>query len=296
MNKRFEVWIDDSVKNIDEFKDDLRRYTEKFMVPYVRKVKILQNSSIKPGGAIYPSKTTKGYGTLGAFAYASDQSTGVPKKFIAGLTCQHVLETSECYIKSSSSNERTKLGSEIKPHADSNSTDGLAAVQIDKANLKVNPSLNIEWKKRNLKTTLHNGQGNLNGRMVYKKGATTDETEGTIIASEYGGTNGIVIKGTTENPFSEPGDSGSVVFRFPDNSAEDDTAEVISMVQGHALEEEVPFATMSFRLNDAIDAFERNKCVNLKLIWFPGFVALVLRKNASIIWSYGKQAHTFKNY
>ena len=271
MQKRLEVWLDPSLKYTTEFKDELKKDMEQFMETVIREVEIRNSVSIKPGGKIYPRESEPRWGTLGAFATASDvsgeSSTAGPS--IAGLTCQHVLQaSSRCYIDTENTPEKTELGSEIQPQTVAANMDGLAAVKIDQATVSQHCSLQMEWKNRSLRTTLHNGTGNLKDRIVYKKGATTGETEGTVLATTFGGRDGIVIKGTTETPFSKPGDSGSVVFRFPDNSADDDTAEVISMVQGEAIEtgEEEPLATMSFLLNDAIHDFKEKKSVSLQLI------------------------------
>ena len=281
----FEVWIDSSFKRTREFSKEMENLANEFQKPFIREVEITQSHAIEPGGPIYPNPTDVRYGTLGAFAKASKSE----KTFYAGLTCRHVTMRSEnkkSYIKTNNLAESTPLV-ELGPNIDSNTsddgvkdssaakrehfdanTDSLVAVQIEKE--KADKYCNLQLMKNNepFRSVLFEGDDSLNDQLVYKKGAKTNWTKGTIIASDFAGPCGIIIKGTKEEPFCEGGDSGSVVFRYLPNSAEDKTIEVISMVQGEASERDSKrvIGTMSFRLMDAIQHFTKNTRITLELI------------------------------
>ena len=216
-----------------------------------------------PGGRIYPNNDNDEYGTLGAFANANSPTR--KKTFIAGLTCRHVLmrsRSNKSFIDSSGT--RIHLGDNIEPSSSqTEARDSLAAVEIDRKTVQQHCSLDIIKDQRSLHLNLYEGNDDsLENQLVFKKGGSTGWTDGTIIASEMG-PGRILIEGL-EKAFCEPGDSGSIVYRYK-KSAEDDTLEAISMVQGVYEEKKKQIGAMSFRLKKAMQDFKEDTSITLTL-------------------------------
>lgn len=200
----------------------------------------------------------KSYGTLGGFV--------LDKKCDKyALTCSHVCRKGSIVFAAHNDSEEKRIGecifsSNLQSENKIATFSDVALVKIDGnvidgCNLSM---LNNYFHESNVKIYSEN-LSKIEKVFVYKIGATTSLTTGLILSSEYydnitdGRTELFVISDFGNVPFTEPGDSGSIVFTN-ENSSALDTINVIGVFWGEILLKPLPMKdskTMTFEENNA---------------------------------------------
>lgn len=200
----------------------------------------------------------KSYGTLGGFVLGKNCD-----KY--ALTCSHVCQKGSIVFAAHNDSEERKIGecvfsSNLQSKNKMTTFSDVALVKIggnviDMCNLSM---FNSYLHESNVKIYSEN-LSKIGKVFVYKIGATTSLTKGLISSSEYydnitdGRTELFVISDFADVPFTEPGDSGSIVFTN-ENSSALDTINVIGLFWGEILLNPLPMKdleTMTFQENIA---------------------------------------------
>lgn len=232
----FGIWRNSSLKvfvrkNTDEkrVKKELMKINSNFFEKFrleIEKRTLVQKQTLMQGDQIMSGLPPGGYhkGTLGGFVREVNN-----KRKIYALTCNHIfpLVDQPAYIDGFQG--LNKIGACIFTTKE-NSCD-FAAIEIaDSFADECDVAIRRDDKKR-VNARLYSESLENHG-IVFKIGATTDVTKGFIISSEFYDKlhhdNIFLVKGI-RGPFSEEGDSGSLVFSRP-RSAQQTYVNVFGMV------------------------------------------------------------------
>uniref|UniRef100_A0A8W8NZT4 Ig-like domain-containing protein n=1 Tax=Magallana gigas TaxID=29159 RepID=A0A8W8NZT4_MAGGI len=232
----FGIWRNSSLKvfvrkNTDEkrVKKELMKINNKFFEKFrleIEKRILLQKQTLMQGDQIMSGLPPDDYhkGTLGGFVREINN-----KRKIYALTCNHILPLLDQPAYIDGYQGLNKVGACVFTTKE-NSCD-FAAVEIaDSFTDECDVAIRRDDKKR-VNARLYTESLENHG-IVFKIGATTDVTKGFIISSEFYDKlhhdNIFLVKGIC-GPFSEEGDSGSLVFSRP-KSAQQTYVNVFGMV------------------------------------------------------------------
>ncbi|XP_062585278.1 uncharacterized protein LOC134246950 [Saccostrea cucullata] len=280
-SSNFRVFIEKSAE-IESLKSELYKLCPNFFNKMSLKIvsdKIKIQNYVEQGDKIYLNKKTDdtqfSYATVGALL----KDDGKDKVY--GLTCHHALtqENQHVYTLSPDTSKLSKVGECI--YSDKKPLHDFAVFQIDKD------------KERHCNTTFLNRMEdpcNVNiqqglipsNAVVHKKGATTNFTDGRILSSEFyyklfGDEQkmfpvSFLVSSLDpgDHPFSEQGDSGSVVFQH-DSSPDQTSVSALGLVTGGINDvrddssTEALNATVCLRLNTALFSPFRKEAIKLEI-------------------------------
>lgn len=206
-------------------------------------------------------------GTLGGFVRKNDD-----KRKIYGLTCNHIFPEEKQLAYTTALNDFTVIG-RCAFTTKENACDFAAIEMMDSFIDGCDVPVRRDDKK---KVNAQIYTGNLNNvGLVHKIGAATDVTSGRIISMEYYDKemdnhyrdNIFLVKGLN-GPFSEEGDSGSLVFCRP-NSVIQNHVNVLGMVFAQNIKtncdgDDDAFnvednLSICYRINTALELFKENQ-------------------------------------
>ena len=237
-------------------------------------------SSLAAGKALYVSRPNpnSGIGTIGAFVSLGNHT--------AALTCKHVVKQEENALQVKNGPQKSTFGSVIHM---SDKYD-FAVILVDNT-IREHVSFAIKHGNKTVSSSLKtNSDGRpplRNGEEVFKRGAITGQTRGTVIIFPYTlsdwpvelANKAVLVESIDEeNNFTEGGDSGSIVYRMNNEDPNDENIELIAMHAGELIPEDEhglipkkkgelipkkePKQCVSFLLEGALE--EANNAINLE--------------------------------
>lgn len=210
-NSSFKVFVKKTI-DIKELGHALKNLHQLFFEKYnleIVKGRLVALETLKQGDFLLRKEDGKSFsGTLGGFVTKRDD-----ERKIYALTCNHVFPKEN--ILAYTENPDEDIGTCVFTKKDISCD--FAAIEIKKSfSSQCDVAVRREDNKEISAKVYNESLETIN--FVHKIGATTNATKGRIISSEYYNKalpqNTFLVKGTGKN-FSEPGDSGSLVFSRP---------------------------------------------------------------------------------
>lgn len=226
----FIVFVDKTI-DIKELEYELKKLHLNFFEKYNLKIvkgRLDTYNTLKQGEILKGNQDGEKYtGTLGGFVTKTDDE----RKMYA-LTCNHVFPKEK--LLAYTDNPDKDVGTCVFTKKDSSCD--FAAIEMNEsfAN-KCDKAFRREDNKKISAKVYNESLEHIT--FVHKIGATTNVTKGRIISSEYYDKtlpeNTFLVKGTSKT-FSEPGDSGSLVFSRP-RTGRQNYVNVVGMVFANSL-------------------------------------------------------------
>ncbi|XP_062584506.1 uncharacterized protein LOC134246199 [Saccostrea cucullata] len=230
-NGAFKVFVargTDRDELIDELKEREPEFFEKYKLEIEAK-KFVQKKTLKQGDAILRKDGDKVFSaTLGGLVQEENNDDN-----LYGLTCNHIYTEKNQPSYANVSDEESEIGKCVYTTRDKSCD--FAVVKIE-GNSRKECDISFrrdDGKRSNALVYTDNDLGDIG--VVYKRGAETNLTKGNIVSWEHcavvddeNNDNIFLIEGV-DTAFSEPGDSGSVVFSRS-HTVQQNSVDVLGMV------------------------------------------------------------------